>query len=347
MTRYGWLFWFPLVAVICVIVYELLLFRKRKLYRRKKKDTAAKIAHTKFVRNLPEYKKARRRYNVLLFMAAILYVAAGSALTYLTARPISVTESKEEKENRDIIFCLDVSGSMNSYVEDLSDAFINLVKKMDGERFGITIFDGDYATLSPLSDDYSSLLNVLEELKDSHNFNNYAKALATAGNSYGAYSSSEIGAGLVGCVDSFDRLEEVERSRVVILATDNKAPTTPIITLTQAAQYAKERDITIYGMNILDLRSQDTIDTGTYGKYDDASAIEFQEATITTGGAYYTFGDERSAASGRIIGQIMSQEAARYEGAGQLIRNDVPQIAAIVSAILLVLLVMIIWRLYL
>ena len=49
----------------------------------------------------------------------------------------------------------------------------------------------------------------------------------------------------------------------------------------------------------------------------------------------------------RIINQIMSQEAARYEGAGQLIRTDTPQIAAIVSAVLLGLLVIIIWRLYL
>ena len=342
MTRYGWLFWIPLIATIMIVAYEILLFRRRKMFKRKRKDSSAKIAHTKFVRNLPEYKKARKRYNLLLVLAAILYVAAGSALTFLSARPIFVTESKEEKENRDIMFCLDVSGSMTTFIEELTETFSNLVKQMDGERFGITIFDGEYATLSPLSDDYNVLLGLLEEIGEVRSFENLVRAMGNIGRT----GSSEIGAGLIGCVDAFDRLEEVDRSRIVILATDNSAPTEPIATLTQAAYYAKERNVTVYGLNISDNNRQEDIDNNNV-KYQTNEEKEFQEATLITGGSYYALSKNSGYSSKKIIDQIMAQEAARYEGVGQLVRTDVPQIAAIVSSILLVLLMIIIWRLYL
>lgn len=344
MTRYGWLFWFPLLATILIVAYEILLFRKNRMFKRKKKDSSAKIAHTKFVRNLPEYKKARKRYNMMLILSAILYVAAGGALTYLSARPVFVTESKEEKENRDIMFCLDVSGSMDIYIEDLADSFISLVKQMNGERFGITVFDGEYAVLSPLSDDYSALLDVLKELEDTRSFSKISGAMRKVGRAN--TGSSEIGAGLIGCADSFDRLDEVQRSRIIILATDNLGPTKPIATLVQAAYYAKERDITVYGFNISDTNKQEDIDNNKV-PYQSASEKEFQQATLITGGSYYALSKSSGYSSKKIIDQIMAQEAARYEGAGQLVRTDVPQIAAIVSSILLVLLMIIIWRLYL
>ncbi len=347
MTRNGWLFWFPLLIIIGIIIYQILLFRKNKMLKKfkRRKDNAAQIAHTKFVRNLPEYKKARKRYNILLVLSAILYLGTISALTFLSARPISVTESKEEKENRDIMFCLDVSGSMASYVEGLSNAFIDLIKKMDGERFGVTIFDGEYVTLSPLSDDYAPLIELLEELKDKKSFNQYARALAYANISSG---SSQIGAGLVGCIDAFDRLSEVERSRMVILATDNYAPSNPIITLEQAGYYAREKDITVYGLNIADSNDQADLDSNNVRRRT-KTELEFQNVTTLTGGSYYAMSvfSKTATTPDRIINQIMSQEAARYEGAGQLIRTDTPQIAAIVSAVLLGLLVIIIWRLYL
>ena len=347
MTRYGWIFWFPLLIIIGIIIYQILLFRRNKMLKKykRRKDTAAQIAHTRFVRNLPEYKKARKRYNLLLVLSAILYIGAISALTFLSARPIDVTESKEEKENRDIMFCLDVSGSMSSYIEGLSKAFISLVKTMDGERFGITIFDGEYVTLSPLSDDYEPLLELLEELKDKKSFHQYATALAYANLSSG---SSQIGAGLVGCVDAFDRLGEVERSRMIILATDNFGPVNPIITLEQAGYYAREKDITVYGMNISDSNNQDDLDNNRV-RIRTKNEIEFQNVTTLTGGSYYAMNTftKNGAAPDRIISQIMSQEAARFEGAGQLIRTGTPRIAAIVSAILLTLLIVIIWRLYL
>ncbi|MBO4855531.1 VWA domain-containing protein [Candidatus Saccharibacteria bacterium] len=345
MTRYGWLFWFPLLALIGIIVYQILLFRKNKLLKKhKKKDNAAQIAHTKYIRNLPEYKKARKRYNMLIVLAAVLYTASLGALTFLSARPISVTESKEEKENRDIMFCLDVSGSMTSYVEELATAFIDLVKRMDGERFGITIFDGEYAMLSPLSDDYTSLLDLLEGLKEKKTFHDYAYSLAT----YSGYSSgsSQIGAGLIGCADGFDRLKEIERSRIIILATDNYGPANPIATLEQAAYYVRSNDITLYGLNIADYRSQEDIDSGST-RYRSKQETEFQNAVTLTGGSYYAINKISGVNPQKIISQIMSQKAARYEGAGQLVRNDNPKIAAIVSTILVVILIVIVWRLYL
>lgn len=327
--RYYWLFLFPLFAIVVVILIALLQHRQRKL-QKKKKTNAALIAHTKQIRELPEYKAARKRYNVMLGIAALLFLTTVGSFTALAARPVSIEETKSELLNRDIMLCLDVSGSMGSYTRDLLTYFESLIDDMQGQRIGITIFDGIYVTISPLSDDYDSIIESINSLKDPAN--RYGSALGNVAMNLSKYSSSEIGPGLVGCVEGFDRLGEAERARSIIIATDNFASSTQAIDIKQAALYAKSYDITVYG-----------VDVNSYKYAPDAT--EFREAALLTGGSYYTFRGEEVYSISEIVTQIMAQEAARFEGAGELIRRDVPQVATIVSLVSLVLFVVVIWRL--
>ena len=163
--RYNWLFVLPLIAVIAITVSTILRFRKRKL-RKPKHDHSSLIAHTKTIRELPEYKAAKKRYNMLLCLATILFAISASSITLVTSRLVSVEDSHSDQKNRDIMLCLDVSGSMSNNVNELLTYYLNLVEKMQGERFGITIFDGVYVTLSPLSDDYAAVSEVLQDLRD-------------------------------------------------------------------------------------------------------------------------------------------------------------------------------------
>ena len=59
--RYNWLFVLPLVAVIAISIATILRFRKKKL-RKPKHDNSSLIAHTKTIRELPEYKAAKKHY---------------------------------------------------------------------------------------------------------------------------------------------------------------------------------------------------------------------------------------------------------------------------------------------
>jgi len=342
MTRHQVSLFVPFLIALIILGLMLLRFYKTKqFWGYKKKDTSVKIAHTRFVRSLPEYKKARRRYNALLVLAMLLFVVALGSLSFLMSRPVNITESTEEKENRDIMLCLDVSGSMDAYITELLSYFKTLIGKMDGERFGITIFDGTYATLSPLSDDYAALDEVLSEIATNKVFNIYANALRRNG-------SSQIGVGLAGCIGAFDKLGEAQRSRSIILATDNKSAEPATIELIQAAQYAKDNDISVYGLNTEDARSEEDLENAADYEQKDV-AVDFREAVILTGGSYYTLKTADGATSSipEIVDQIMAQEAAKYDGAGQLVYNDTPEIAAIISAISVLIFVFIIWRLHL
>ena len=341
MTRYSWLFLIPIIAIIIISAVSYIRFRKH-LLRRNKKEKVALIAHTNFIRNLPEYKAAKKHYNSMLCLLVALFSIATGSISIVASRPINVTESKAELENRDIMLCLDVSGSMSSNLDDLLSYFIELVSDMEGERFGITIFDGIYVTLSPLSTDYAAIIDILTDIRE--NFRVFSIGLySTQG--LNQYSSSEIGPGLVGCVTAFDKLGEAERSRSIILATDNGASPTQAVTLKQAANYAKSYDITVYGLNTWDYRTQEEIDNG--GGYESKSVKEFRESTLLTGGSYYAFGPNADLSAKHIVDQILAQEAARYEGAGQIVRTDTPEVAAIVATISIILFVIIAWRLHL
>ena len=307
--RYNWLFVLPLVAVIAISIATILRFRKKKL-RKPKHDKSSLIAHTKTIRELPEYKAAKKHYNMLLCLAAALFVVSMSSITVVTSRPVSVEETHSDQKNRDIMLCLDVSGSMSNNINELLDYYKNLVERMQGERFGVTIFDGIYVTLSPLSDDYLAVSEVLQDLKD--NFDNYGSAL------WGA----------------------AVRSRSIVIATDNYANRSQEVNIKQAAAYARSYDITVYGLNTGEAMSM----TNYAGQAESASGKEFREAVLMTGGSYYLFAGSKYSIE-EIAEQISQQESAIFEGAGQVVRRDIPKVPAVIAAVSLLLFMFIIWRL--
>ncbi len=340
MTRYPWLFIIPCIAIIVIVAVSLVRFHIRKL-RRKKKNKVTLIAHTNYVRNLPEYKAAQKRYNLMLVILAVTFVVAVGSLSMVASRPISVTETKTEAENRDIMLCLDVSTSMSGNIKSLITYFKELVSKMNGERFGITVFNGTYVTLSPLSTDYTAVLELLNELYDKIGAFNMRDDLSK-------YTSSDIGFGTAGCISAFDKLEEAERARSVILATDNINENIETrITLTEAANYAKSNNIAIYAIGASRKDSNDS--NGEILNDDETSftyaSKELYEASILTGGSYYSLGFGNSLSAENIVNQIQAQEAARYEGANNVVRTDTPKFIAIIAAIALCSYILVVWRL--
>lgn len=331
---------FGLIAIIIIAIIRSHKYRKASLGQRK---DFKPLANTSIVLNLPEYKTAKRNYHLLLLATTILFITIFSTISIIAARPTSVTTAKPAYENRDIMLCLDVSGSMNDYIKQLLEYFSTLLDDFKGQRVGLTIFDSVYLTIAPLSDDYDLLSDIFMDFKEHPD--NYTTSLW----SEAVNGSSSIGPGLVGCINSFDKLGDQERSRAIILATDNYDVAGKIVTLTQAANYAKRYDIAVYGLSTGEYRTQDEIDKDPNDKYVIDELKEFRDATLSTGGAYYAFsswGDDNNSISVQdIVQQILAQNAARYEGAETLVYTDNPLIPIIIVAIGLTLFFIIIWRL--
>ncbi len=337
--------WVLLVALVGFIVAVLIAIAGQK--KRRKKLLKAKnykpIANTARTRNLPEYKSAQRKYRLLLVVLAFLFLIAFGSTAMVAARPVSVTVSKPTYENRDIMLCLDVSGSMDEYNEEILEYFTKLLDEFKGQRVGLTIFNGVPMTLAPLTDDYDMLSELFTDFRE--NQSAYNTALYYADSTAG---QSAIGTGVVGCVNSFDKLGESKRSRIIILATDNEDPRKdPPVTLTQAAAYAKHYGITIYGLATGDWRTQEEIDNYKEGEFEFDRNKEFRESVINTGGSYYGFSKytEGGVVASNLVDQILAQAAARYEGAETLIKSDIPLVPSIIATVSMVLFVVVLWRL--
>ncbi len=330
MTLYPWLFVVPTAIAVVIVLYSLAIINaKRK--KKKSKRHITTIAHTTAIRNLPEYQRARKRYVVLVILAGFFLLLSLVSSTIVASRPVTMDLIESEYDNRDIMLCLDVSGSMNDYFDQMIKRLREIVGNMKGERFGITVFDGTPITVSPLSNDYDTIDSILESIgKDEWTYLSASHYNSNVG-------TSLIGPGVLGCINGFDRLNEVDRSRSIIIYTDNFASSNQQINIAQAAKYASHYGITFYGINPADYSSSQS--SQRYG-----SSEEFMRAVSITGGSYYA-ANASDADMDRIVDQIMEQQAALLEGADKYVKNDAPGIFIIISLAMLTVYLVIIWSL--
>ncbi len=273
----------PAVLYIGVLCAILLLFLNRKKKTEYKDGT--KVANTAFVEETEYYKKLWKRYRCLRAVALAGLWLSMIACLFLLARPAKMQTIHPQLHNRDIFMCIDVSNSVDELNLDICRELKNVVKELDGERFGITIFNGQAALYVPLTNDYRYVLKSLDKLEmsfrhslgeipeelayvDGEKITDYYKHMGTLSD----YGSSFIGDGLASCLYNFPDLKENdERSRLIIFTTDNELNGTPFVTLEDAAALCKKNHVRVFGVapeNIVD-------------------EAQFKKAMESTGGGYY------------------------------------------------------------
>ncbi|MFF1383118.1 VWA domain-containing protein [Arthrobacter sp. NPDC058288] len=308
--------------------------------RRQRGGQAARrpVAHGHRLTELPEYQAAVRRHRRLLTVAAVAGGVLMAAAVVAAARPAERTTVSPEQRNRDIILCLDASGSMSSADAAVVDVFARLVEGFDGERLGLTVFDSSAVQVFPLTDDYDVVREQLQAAKEA--FEGAAGSAAFLDGTWNGAGSSLIGDGLASCVQGFpanggggtgtggkttDGTEE--RSRSVVLATDNFISGEPIFTLQEAAALAKKKDVRVYALNPGDF---------DYGTDPDQSGVQLRTAAEGTGGAYYPLDSPEAVAE--IIRRVQSTEATVFEAAPQAAvsdRAEIPLSIALLSGLVL------------
>lgn len=301
--KYWWLVPLGLAALTLALA---ILWRRRGTPERH-----LPVAHAQRLTDLPAYRNALRRHRRWLTAAVAAAAVLGVSLLVAAARPVTEHTSIPEQLNRDIILCLDVSGSMLGTDEAIVGVFAKLVDNFKGERIGLTIFDSSAVTVFPLTDDYDFVAEQLAVAK---------KFLSPGSSSYeyfaGTYEgagSSLIGDGLASCLSGFPAPGESERSRSIIFATDNLLAGKPLFSLAEATSLAQKDKVRIYSLNPNDFGG-DTF----FGK----AAEGLKQTSTTTGGAYYALDSE--AAVPAIVDKVQATEAALLKGAPQLTILDQP-----------------------
>lgn len=274
--------WVLYIGVPVVIILCLLRFKKKGQYKDGKK-----VANTSLVEETACFKKLYREYKILSGLAMVSLLVAIAISWVLLSRPAKIDTVSPEIHNRDIFLCMDISDSVDELNLDMCDELKKVVEELNGERFGITIFNGQSVLLVPLTTDYQYVLDTLDSMKVSFEdsikrsdpyFNlfdsdidwstyyyKYEGTLAEEGSSF-------IGDGLASALYSFPDLEtNKERSRMIIFTTDNQLNGEPYVTLEQAAGLCKKNDVKVFA-----IAPENVTDEST-----------FKNAIESTGGGYY------------------------------------------------------------
>lgn len=273
------------------------------------------VANTSQLTALPEYRRALRTHRLRLAVLTLSGMLLTGAALVGAARPLDTTTDRPTSRSRDIMLCLDVSGSMADYDVALVETFRSLVRGFEGERIGLVIFNASAATVFPLTDDYAFINAELD-----------AAAEAMAGGAgrepffagtFNGLGTSLIGDGLATCVAGFDRID-TRRARSLVFATDNQLAGRPLVALDEAAELAKARAVRVYGLN--------PEESGL-----DDEAAEMRALVTGTGGQYHAMTD--SSAVGAIIASVQRQEATLIEGQARALHTDNPTAALLIGGL--------------
>lgn len=266
------------------------------------------LANTEMLRALPEYRRAVRRHRWMVAGGVALVGILAVAAVLGAARPVQRMTLVDQKDNRDIVLCLDVSGSMIDVDAEVVSTFLRLAEGFRGERISMVIFNSSAVPVFPLTDDYDFVSDQLRRAQRSLTLVD-GKDPFFAGTLNGA-GSSLIGDGLATCVRSFDH-PELKRARSVILASDNEAAGKSLFTLPEGGQLATTAGIQVYGMNPSDNPSS-------------SAAVEMRQVVESTGGIYFALNDV--SAVRRTLEAVTSREATRIPSAPRTVIHDAPGI---------------------
>jgi Ca-activated chloride channel family protein len=335
--RFPWLGWACLAAVAIVAAAGWMALREAG----RRSGARGWVANSGYVRELPKYRTLMRRTRWAVAATAACLVVLTAAVSVSAGAPVDRRVEDRRLSSRDIVLCLDSSGSMIPYDAEIAGAFRQMVDHFSGERIALHLWSARTMVMFPLTDDYDMAGDTLDEVgrlmgegyqgqDDSGVYvTNELYEFLEATDDPNMEVSSLAGDGLAGCVLGFDHTDQ-QRSRMVILATDNEVLGAQIYTLSQAVDLARDHDVLVTA-----LYPGDTAHLSAEGE-------ELRDQVRLTGGDFYDAHDPSSVDG--IIADIEAQQVAEVQGSATTVETDRPERAlAWVALSLLVLLGLAAW----
>ncbi len=306
------LWWVPIVALALLVVVVI----GQQLHKPVRRQNGTPIANSSRLTQLPEYGVAVRRASKRVWVGLVTAVLTLTVATIGGARWVYTNVVTPEKYNRDIVLCLDVSGSMVDYDAKVIDRYLEMLPGFDGERMSLVVWNSSAVPIFPLTDDYAFVKEQLEQMRDAMELGSYSELIHSG--TLERPGASLVGDGLAACVMQFegaapsDEEEPISdgRSRSIILATDNQVNGAQTVTLPEALQYARHNSISVYGLDA--------------SEHQDAYAEEYRISLENNGGTYFPLTDGTQVDT--IVDTITSEQTSLIRGAPQLIVTDRPEL---------------------
>lgn len=318
-----WAVGVAVVLALVAVVVGLLLPRRRR-------DRGLAVAHVDRLTGLGAFRGALLRYRLWIGGAVLLAIAGAAVAGTVAARPSGVHANHQDDYKRDILLCLDVSGSMVSVDSQILGVYEQIATGLQGERIGMRIFDASSVMAFPLTSDYDYVVEQLGRyrraldgtLGPDEQFNHLAGTAQGLG-------ASLVGDGLASCVLDFADIASSDRPRSIILATDNYVNGQQIFSLPQAGQLAVDHDVRVYAINPVDFGA-------------DPSSRELREVAEGTGGAYFPLDFAQTVPN--IVDRVNAIEAGYIETPPQIQLVDRPGVLPLATLLVVAALCAFAWR---
>lgn len=294
-----------------------------------------------------QWRALNRIAVVMLALALILAIA-------LIARPSQVDASDERASSRDIVLCLDVSGSTLPYDREVIDTYLELIKHFQGERIGLSIFNSTSRTVFPLTDDYdlvteqltaaSKALKGVETQDDIDKMSDadYQKiADWLEGTQNRKDATSLIGDGVVSCAamlpgfaygSASEANAERQRAASIVLATDNVVSGKPTYSLSEALDLTTQTKISVDGLY-----------SGPKSSENDQATLDMKSAIESHGGVFLTQSNGQSV--NELVKDIQSRRDTESESKAKASMSDAPGWWTLAAVIALIVGIACAWRL--
>ncbi|MCI1983251.1 MAG: VWA domain-containing protein [Bifidobacteriaceae bacterium] len=273
-------------------------------------------------------------------IGAVVLVALGLLASLgLVARPSTVDEDAQAESSRDIVLCLDVSGSALPFDREVIATYSQLVKSFKTERIALSIFNSTSRTVFPLTDDYSlvtkqlsAAMSALKGVQTQTDIDKMSDQQYQAisdwlsGTQNRKDATSLIGDGLVNCAAmvpgfsaSANGSEKRNSPASIVFASDNVLSGSPLYTLQEALTIATKNDIHVDGLF-----------TGASASENDATTVDMRTRVEAAGGTFLTRSQANSV--DELVRSIESDKTKEAEQDAQINLADqpAPWIAALV-----------------
>lgn len=334
-------FWWvtALLLAAALTVWAITFWNRRSMRR-----SPVLVANSAYLERVGSFVRAQRLARVLRVLTVMAAVCGVLAASVLSGRIATERIQTPKFASRDIVLCLDVSGSMYEYDTEILKSFAGLVDSFEGERVALSIFNSTSRTVFPLTNDYSLVKRELLKGSEAIDFDELGYRLGKKDYSddkvrqYADFiegtrgvpdQASIIPDGLASCGRLFDQAQK-DRSRSIIFATDNEVNGKPIFTLQEAAAAIARRHIDLY--------------TFYPGAYECASRCreELKQETERDGGKMYESSDPHAIPS--IIQQIQRTQAQELGATPTVVRTDHPLFAFVLTFLSLIAVIVLGWR---
>ncbi|MDR2508827.1 MAG: VWA domain-containing protein [Candidatus Ancillula sp.] len=292
-----------------------------------------------------ELESVEKSFRRLTRLRIVFFAIAITSVALLCARPANIKPVSEQLSTRDVVLCLDVSGSVLKYDKEILLAYNSIINSLNGERIALSIFNSTTRTVFPLTNDYSLIKRSMDEAisalssvdQESNTANTpesdmHELLYFLAGTSSKTEYSSLIGDGLMNCNTTFDNADE-NRSRAVVFATDNILSGTPVYSLSESAEYSFENHIKLY-----------TIYAGQTSLQGQENESQLKNVTQNNGGDYY-FTPKGSKSVPNIIDSILTTEQKELNPDNKTIIEDRPELPLYILVGVFGIYLVICWRL--